>query len=248
MIRVRGPCGYWIVVDQRGMADAFRAGICALEWSFRRQRLRAPRMFMVTLSNHTMACGSRTRHGLGRSNDSPGRSQPGRPWRETSRWGPATSFPIPVECPRSQRSSVVELSLAYDRVIREVGPPRQHQSRVGVAASAQLSLDSRRWLQFQSVILPYPYDLYRLRQPCRNVEPWIGRRTTPCPVRGFSIAVHSRCNLACDYCYVYELTDQSWRGRPKWMSGDAAEAAGWRVAEQRQPHGLRQVFPDPPRW
>ncbi|MDX3517386.1 radical SAM/SPASM protein FxsBH, inactivated beta-hydroxylase extension form [Streptomyces scabiei] len=28
------------------------------------------------------------------------------------------------------------------------------------------------------------------------------------------LKVHSRCDLACDHCYVYEHADQSWRGRP----------------------------------
>ena len=32
--------------------------------------------------------------------------------------------------------------------------------------------------------------------------------------RQFLLKVHSRCNLACDYCYVYQHADQSWRTRP----------------------------------
>lgn len=34
----------------------------------------------------------------------------------------------------------------------------------------------------------------------------------------FVVKVHSRCNLACGYCYVYESADQSWRDQPKIMT------------------------------
>jgi uncharacterized protein len=34
----------------------------------------------------------------------------------------------------------------------------------------------------------------------------------------FVVKVASRCDLACDYCYVYEASDQSWRRQPRLMS------------------------------
>ncbi|MFB8006002.1 FxsB family cyclophane-forming radical SAM/SPASM peptide maturase [Nocardia sp. NPDC056000] len=34
----------------------------------------------------------------------------------------------------------------------------------------------------------------------------------------FIVKIHGHCNLACDYCYVYEMADQSWREKPKAMS------------------------------
>src|ERR1700683_5624618 len=34
------------------------------------------------------------------------------------------------------------------------------------------------------------------------------------PFRQFVLKICSRCDLACDHCYVYEYADQSWRGRP----------------------------------
>lgn len=40
----------------------------------------------------------------------------------------------------------------------------------------------------------------------------------PLPFGQFILKIHSRCNLACDYCYVYEMADQSWRDQPKTMS------------------------------
>ena len=40
----------------------------------------------------------------------------------------------------------------------------------------------------------------------------------PLPVHDVIVKVHQRCNLACDYCYVYEHADQSWRDRPSVMT------------------------------
>jgi hypothetical protein len=40
------------------------------------------------------------------------------------------------------------------------------------------------------------------------------------PLRQFVHKVHSRCHLACDYCYVYQAADQGWRGRPMVMSDE----------------------------
>ena len=44
----------------------------------------------------------------------------------------------------------------------------------------------------------------------------------PVPLRQFVLKVHSRCDLACDHCYVYQSADQSWRGRGEvqccWLS------------------------------
>lgn len=37
-------------------------------------------------------------------------------------------------------------------------------------------------------------------------------------LRQFVLKVHSRCDLACDYCYVYESPDTSWQQRPVRMS------------------------------
>ncbi|MGY2023714.1 FxsB family cyclophane-forming radical SAM/SPASM peptide maturase [Nocardia gipuzkoensis] len=40
----------------------------------------------------------------------------------------------------------------------------------------------------------------------------------PYPFNEFVIKIHSRCNLACDYCYMYEMVDQSWRDQPMVMT------------------------------
>src|SRR5262249_44243198 len=63
----------------------------------------------------------------------------------------------------------------------------------------------------------------------------------PVPLNQFILKIHSRCNLACDYCYMYELADQSWRGRPFVMSRDTIRAAASRIAEYARRHQLSAV-------
>ncbi|MEV6401158.1 FxsB family cyclophane-forming radical SAM/SPASM peptide maturase [Streptomyces sp. NPDC051907] len=61
------------------------------------------------------------------------------------------------------------------------------------------------------------------------------------PFRQFVLKVHSRCDLACDHCYVYEHADQSWRGRPVTMSEEILRLAARRIAEHAAAHGLPRV-------
>ncbi|GAB3469297.1 FxsB family cyclophane-forming radical SAM/SPASM peptide maturase [Actinophytocola sediminis] len=61
------------------------------------------------------------------------------------------------------------------------------------------------------------------------------------PFRQFVLKIHSRCNLACDYCYVYTMADQSWRTRPRVLSAELRERAAWRIAEHAHRHGLTEV-------
>ena len=57
----------------------------------------------------------------------------------------------------------------------------------------------------------------------------------------FVFKVHSRCNLACDYCYLYRSGDDSWRGRPHVMSDEVIARAADRVAEHARTFGLSRV-------
>jgi uncharacterized protein len=57
----------------------------------------------------------------------------------------------------------------------------------------------------------------------------------------FVLKVHSRCDLACDHCYVYEAADQSWRGRPTAISDAVVSRTAQRIAEHAAEHGLRTV-------
>ncbi|GIM99432.1 FxsB family cyclophane-forming radical SAM/SPASM peptide maturase [Planomonospora venezuelensis] len=61
------------------------------------------------------------------------------------------------------------------------------------------------------------------------------------PFRQFVLKVHSRCDLACDHCYVYEHADQSWRGRPKVISDETVSWTAARIAEHVKEHGLDRV-------
>ena len=60
----------------------------------------------------------------------------------------------------------------------------------------------------------------------------------PTPFRDVVLKVHQRCNLACDYCYVYTMADQSWRERPRMMARTTWLAAADRMAEHAVTHGL----------
>jgi uncharacterized protein len=53
--------------------------------------------------------------------------------------------------------------------------------------------------------------------------------------------IHSRCNLACDYCYVYEKADQSWRRQPLTMSPAVVTRSVARIAEHARAHDLESL-------
>ncbi|MGW0964087.1 radical SAM/SPASM protein FxsBH, inactivated beta-hydroxylase extension form [Streptomyces gelaticus] len=61
------------------------------------------------------------------------------------------------------------------------------------------------------------------------------------PFREIVLKVHSRCDLACDHCYVYEHADQSWRTRPKAISDDVIFRTAQRLAEHAKTHALPSV-------
>jgi uncharacterized protein len=63
----------------------------------------------------------------------------------------------------------------------------------------------------------------------------------PSPFGEFCLKIHSRCNLACDYCYMYELADQSWRDQPKTMSAAVVKATARRVADHASRHEIASV-------
>lgn len=63
----------------------------------------------------------------------------------------------------------------------------------------------------------------------------------PTPLRQFILKLHQRCNLACRYCYVYELADQTWRDRPRRMSDALTSVVAMRIAEHARAHDLDAV-------
>ncbi|MFC9817265.1 FxsB family cyclophane-forming radical SAM/SPASM peptide maturase [Streptomyces virginiae] len=63
----------------------------------------------------------------------------------------------------------------------------------------------------------------------------------PHPIRQFVLKTRSRCNLACTYCYVYEMADQGWRDQPVAMAPATAARAAQRIAEHAAAHDLPRV-------
>jgi uncharacterized protein len=63
----------------------------------------------------------------------------------------------------------------------------------------------------------------------------------PVPFREFIVKVHSRCDLSCDYCYMYEMADQSWRDRPRRMPVEVAKLTAERIGEHARAHRMSDV-------
>jgi uncharacterized protein len=63
----------------------------------------------------------------------------------------------------------------------------------------------------------------------------------PIPFREFVVKIHSRCDLACDYCYMYEMADQSWRDRPRRMSQEIVRHTAMRIGEHARGHRMPVV-------
>src|SRR5580698_4450811 len=84
--------------------------------------------------------------------------------------------------------------------------------------------------------------LSRLEWPASlDVSSLLAMGWLPLPFREFIVKVHSRCNLSCRYCYMYEMADQSWRSQPKRMSRETITLACERIAEHAQTHRLDSI-------
>ncbi|GAB4052547.1 hypothetical protein GCM10028775_34310 [Catellatospora paridis] len=53
--------------------------------------------------------------------------------------------------------------------------------------------------------------------------------------------VASRCNLSCDYCYIYQMGDMTWRNQPRFMSPSVIGQTASRIAEHAARHQLAEV-------
>jgi uncharacterized protein len=60
-------------------------------------------------------------------------------------------------------------------------------------------------------------------------------------VSQYVLKVASRCDLACDHCYVYEHADQSWRAKPKTIAATVVLQAARRISDHARMHKLREV-------
>jgi uncharacterized protein len=63
----------------------------------------------------------------------------------------------------------------------------------------------------------------------------------PVSISQYVLKVASRCDLACNHCYVYEHADQSWRAKPRFLSQAIARQAARRISEHAEAHGLSPV-------
>ncbi|MFF4850478.1 FxsB family cyclophane-forming radical SAM/SPASM peptide maturase [Streptomyces sp. NPDC001194] len=70
----------------------------------------------------------------------------------------------------------------------------------------------------------------------REAAGWV-----PHPFHSFVLKVHSRCDLACDYCYMYRSHDQSWRQQPRAMAPATVTRTAERIAEHLAAHGLTEA-------
>ena len=61
------------------------------------------------------------------------------------------------------------------------------------------------------------------------------------PFREFVLKIHSRCDLTCDYCYLYAMADHSWRSQPRRMSSAVARQAAIRIGEHARQHHLDEI-------
>ena len=60
-------------------------------------------------------------------------------------------------------------------------------------------------------------------------------------VSQYVLKVASRCDLACDHCYVYVGPDQSWRAKPKTISLQTVRQAARRITDHARIHQLSDV-------
>ncbi len=63
---------------------------------------------------------------------------------------------------------------------------------------------------------------------------------TPTPLSSLVCKIVSRCNLNCDYCYMYQHVDQSWQLQPLKMSEATIIQLGKRIYEHTQKHKLSE--------
>jgi uncharacterized protein len=92
-------------------------------------------------------------------------------------------------------------------------------------------------------VTPTQQGQHQARWPLVDLDVAMARKTghPAIPFRQFILKVHSRCNLSCTYCYVYEMADQGWRGLPQRMSQSVAAKTVERIAEHAQRHDLPSV-------
>jgi uncharacterized protein len=65
--------------------------------------------------------------------------------------------------------------------------------------------------------------------------------TANVPLSQVILKVHSRCDLACNHCYVYEGADKSWRNRPRAIPDQVISRMAERLADHARSCGLDEM-------
>ena len=111
------------------------------------------------------------------------------------------------------------------------------EGRLDIPGGAELSrrfVDSWRrcaWKRRQSS-LPHPDTIACTTGTTGERDAMSGDETVP--IDTVLLKTASRCNIACSYCYVYQLGDQGWRRQPPTMSKSTVDAIVRRLDELRQ--------------
>jgi uncharacterized protein len=63
----------------------------------------------------------------------------------------------------------------------------------------------------------------------------------PFPFREFVLKIHGRCDLSCDYCYLYAMADHTWQSQPRRMSPTIARQTAIRIGEHARRHHLDEI-------
>ena len=87
----------------------------------------------------------------------------------------------------------------------------------------------------------YPSSHMEWPESASGAGPAIAAGWRATPINEYIFKLVGRCNLACTYCYVYKMADQSWRERPVIMSRATIEQAGFRIAEHALTHNLSGI-------
>jgi uncharacterized protein len=64
----------------------------------------------------------------------------------------------------------------------------------------------------------------------------------PVAFQDFQLKITSRCNLSCDYCYMYKHADQSWKTQPVFMSESVVRQSTIRIREHIEAYDVKQAI------
>lgn len=93
--------------------------------------------------------------------------------------------------------------------------------------------------QLYTIALEPPRDLV----PPQDKPPdGMGEFVSQEPFEVFIFKAHSRCNMACEYCFMYNAADQGWRTQPMIMSQDTIVSAAQAIDVHARTHSLEKVL------